>query len=371
MGMHRRRSHRSVVIAVLVPVLLVLAAPVRASAGGPFLVGVTYGNQGWAMDQVRALEAWQGKRHAVVNIFTNWDGSTKTMNNLFGQQLPNVWANGNVPLVTWEPFTGRNTPSDIERRIAGGAYDAYVQNWALRLRGFLDGPDGRPSTADDRRAYLRLGHEMNGDWYPWGAAVGANHPSDFVAMWRRVHGAFDTLGIGPAQLQWIWTVNHEDVGGFPAEAFFPGDTFLDWVAVDGYNWGASQSWSSWRSPSEVLGPMVGRVRQLSARPLAFTETASTTATPAGASPAAKSQWVTGLFDYAVAAQARMVVWFNQDKETEWAVFGGARGDGVFKYGRTSYRTYAAYRDAVNRPEAVGSTGGGRLISDAQFAGTSP
>ncbi len=370
--MGRHRSLSSVLAGVMLVLALVFDSTlVGASGGGGFLVGVTYGNQGWAMDRVRALEAWQGKRHAVVNLFTNWDGSTKTVDNLFAQQLPNIWANGNIPLITWEPFTGKNTPGDIERRIASGAFDGYVADWAARLKRFLDGPDGRPSTADDRRAYLRLGHEMNGDWYPWGAAVGANSPSDYVAMWRRVHGAFASRGMGPAQLQWIWAVNSEDVGGAVAEEFYPGDDVVDWMAVDGYNWGASQAWSSWRSPAAVLGPMVVRLRALSARPLAITETASTTATAAGASVAAKSEWVTALFDYAVGAQARMVVWFNQDKETDWAVFGGARGDGTFKYGRTSYRTYAAYRDAVRRPEAAGSTGTGRLISDAQFAGTSP
>ena len=366
--MHLRRWQRSIILAVILPALALLSVPAGASAEGQFLVGVYYGNQGWAMDQVRAMEAWQGKRHAVVNLFTNWDGSTKTQNNLFAQQLPNIWANGNVPLITWEPFTGRTTPADIERRVAAGQYDAYVTDWAGRLRGFLNGPDGASGTSDDRRAYLRLGHEMNGNWYPWGAAVGGNSPSDFVAMWRRVHGAFDALGVGSAQLQWIWSVNHEDVGGFPAEAFFPGDASVDWVAVDGYNWGASQTWSSWRAPAEVLGPMVARLRAISARPLALTETASTTLTASGSSLAAKSQWATDLFGYAGAAQARMVVWFNQDKETDWAVFGGAKGDGVFKYGRTSYRTYSAYRAAVTRPEVVGSSGQGRLITDAQFAG---
>jgi beta-mannanase len=369
--MRRRRWQRSILGAVVVPALAVLAV-LSTSAGaateGQFLVGVYYGNQGWAMDQVRALEAWQGKRQAVVNLFTDWDASTKTKNNLFAQQLPNIWANGNVPLITWEPSTGSATPPDIERRIAAGQYDAYVADWARRLRAFLNGPDGMPGTSDDRRAYLRLGHEMNGNWYPWGAAVGDNSPSDFVAMWRRVHGAFDAVGLGPAQLQWVWAVNNEDVGGFPAEAFFPGDASVDWVAVDGYNWGASQTWSAWRTPAEVLGPMVDRIRAISARPLALTETASTTVTASGSSAAAKSQWATALFDYATAAQARMVVWFNQDKETDWAVFGGAKGDSAFKYGRATYRTYSAYRAAVTRPETIGSSGQGRLITDAQFAG---
>ena len=366
--MGRWRWLGAVVLAVVLPAAALLSLPAGAAAEGQLLVGVYYGNQGWAMDQVRALEAWQGQRHAVVNLFTSWDGSTKTKSNLFAQQLPNIWANGNVPLITWEPFTGKATPSDVERRIGAGQYDAYVTEWAGRLRSFLNGPDGARGTSDDRRAYLRLGHEMNGNWYPWGAAMGGNSPADFVAMWRRVHAVFDTLGVGPAQLQWIWSVNHEDVGGFPAEAFFPGDALVDWVAVDGYNWGAGQTWSSWQTPAQVLGPMVGRLRAISARPLALTETASTTLTASGASLAYKSQWATELFDYARTAQARMVVWFNEDKETDWAVFGGAKGDGAVKYGRTSYRTYSSYRSAVMRPEVVGSSGQGRLISDTQFAG---
>ncbi|HLF40972.1 MAG TPA: endoglucanase, partial [Acidimicrobiia bacterium] len=199
-----------------------------------------------------------------------------------------------------------------------------------------------------------------------------NTPGDYVAMWRRVHGAFSGAGVGPSQLQWIWAVNHTDNGGFRAEDFFPGDAFVDWVAVDGYNWGASQSWSTWTSPAGVFADMVGRVRAISGRPLALTETASTTALPSGPSVPAKSEWVTGLFDYAAVAGARMVVWFNTDKETDWAVFGGARGDGTFRYGKTTYRTYSAYRAAVASSAAIPAAAGNpRLLTDAQFAGTLP
>src|SRR5689334_9640437 len=74
------------------------------TAFGATLLGVYYGNQGWKMEQVQAMESWQGKRHTVVNMFTNWCNQTKTMNNLFGQQLVNIWNNKNVPMVTWEPF---------------------------------------------------------------------------------------------------------------------------------------------------------------------------------------------------------------------------------------------------------------------------
>lgn len=370
MGRLRRLGVLAVTAALAVVPLH--ASPAASATTGGFLLGVYYGNQGWAMDDVGALEAWQGKRHAVVSLFTNWDGSRRVMDNLFTRQLPAVWGNGNVPLVTWEPFTGKKTPADIERRIAVGDYDVYVAEWAGRLAGFLDGPDGLAGTADDRRAYLRLGHEMNGDWYPWGAAVGHDSPADFVAMWRRVHHAFAAAGLGGDRLGWIWAVNHEDVGGHPAEAFFPGDTYVDWVAVDGYNWGSSQAWSSWRDPADVLGPMVDRLRALTDRPLAITETASSTAGAPGSAVTGKSAWITGLFDYAVTAEARLVVWFNEDKETDWAVFGGSGGDVTVRSGRTRYRAFSAYGDAVRRVEAVAADAANpRLLTDEQFAGRLP
>ena len=344
----------------------VLLAVAGVSLRGATLLGIYYGNQGWKMEQVQALETWQGKSHAVVNLFTDWTTTTKVMNNLFGQQLPNIWKNGNVPMITWEPFTGGQTPNDVEVRIANGQYDAYVTTWAGRMKTFLAGPDGVFGNADDRRAYIRLAHEMNGNWYAWSAAVGANTPADYVAMWQRVVGIFDRLGLDAAHLQWVWCVNNEDVGGFSAEAFYPGDNFVDWIAVDGYNWGTSQTWSSWKSPAQTYDAMLSRIRSLTTKPVALTEFASTSA---GGGVAFKSQWIADLFQYVTAQDIRLVCWFNEDKETDWAFFGGATGDGQFKFGRTTYRTYSAYRTAITPATFVPSNRANpRLLTDLEFAG---
>jgi mannan endo-1,4-beta-mannosidase len=350
-----------------------VAAAGTASAQGQALLGVYYGNQGWKMDQVRAMEAWQGKRHAVVNLFTDWCNRSKSLDNLFRQQLPNIWAHGSVPVVSWEPYlcSAAATPNDVEVRAARGDYDAYVNAWAERMKAFVSGPDGSLGTADDRRAYIRLAHEMNGDWYPWGAAVGGNSAASHVLMWQRVRGIFWAKGLDARTVQWIWAVNHEDVGAARAEDYYPGDAYVDWIGIDGYNWGASQSWSSWRSPEEVFAPMLARLRALTARPLAITETASTSATPGAVNVAAKSAWITQLFSYASspAAGARMLVWFNEDKEADWAVFGGSNGDETYRAGRTSYKAYGAYRAAVQAPWLLAPLGGDpRIIGDTAFAG---
>lgn len=353
-----------------------LAIHFAAAANAQALLGVYYGNQGWKMDQVRAMEAWQGKRHAVVNLFTDWCSRTKTLDNLFNQQLPAIWANGNVPVVSWEPYlcSPASTPNDVEVRAGRGDYDAYLRAWADRMKAFVSGPDGSLGTADDRRVYIRLAHEMNGNWYPWGAAVGGNSAADYVLMWQRVRGIFWEKGLDARTLQWIWAVNHEDVGMARAEDYYPGPEYVDWIGIDGYNWGASQSWSSWSTPEQVFEPMVMRLRGLTAsqpKPLALTETASSSSTPGKVDVAAKSLWITQLFGYATgsATGARMIVWFNEDKETDWAVFGGANGDETYRGGRTSYKAYRSYRDAAKAPALLpSSTVDPRLMTDAVFAG---
>jgi beta-mannanase len=330
---------------------------------------VYYGNQGWAMSDVRNMETWQGKKDAVVTLFTDWCSSTHELSNLFGQQLPNIWSNANVPMITWQPTLCSGTPNNIDAQAAAGAYDSYLKSWASRLKTFLSGPDGVFGTADDRRAYIRLGHEMNGNWYPWSAAGTANTPADYIAMWKHVKGIFDAQGLDASHVQWIWCVNDTDNGGFTAEQYYPGDTYVNWVAIDGYNWGTSQSWSSWQTASQVFAPMLSRLRALTAKPVAITETASSTATASGVSIPAKSQWISDFFSYLAANNIEMVSWFNTDKETDWAVFGGVNGDGTYMAGHTTYRTYAAYKAAVGASNLLPSTPGTpRLITDAQFSG---
>jgi hypothetical protein len=106
--------------------LVLCVLPLVAAAQGQALLGVYYGNQGWKMDQVRAMEAWQGKRHAVVNLFTDWCNRSKNIDNLFRQQLPNIWASGNVPVVSWESYlcSRSATPANVAARAAAGEYDA-------------------------------------------------------------------------------------------------------------------------------------------------------------------------------------------------------------------------------------------------------
>lgn len=360
-----RRSFHILTLVIFAANGFVGAGTASASGGGKSaLLGVYYGRSGQSMGDVQALEAWQGKHYAVLNLFTSWDPGVR--GGLFGSQLPNIWANGNVPMITWEPYTaGSGTPLDVEVQIAGGSFDSYIASWAADLKRFLAGPDGLYGTGDDRRAYLRFAHEMNANWYPWAADMGGNRPGDYIAMWRRVHDAFNLQGIDSTRLQWVWAPNRSDVGAFKAEDFYPGNAYVDWVGLDGYNRPPSEQ-PKRRTPGQVFDNMLKRVHKISSRPVAITEVATSSDGKSGSTDLAyKNSWIRDVYSYALKKNVKMITWFNQDKAGDWAVFGGLRGDTT----SGSYLAYSAYRTAVSRPQLVGSNPAApRLIDDASFQG---
>jgi hypothetical protein len=148
-------------------------------------------------------------------------------------------------------------------------------------------------------------------------------------MWRHVKGIFAERGLDASHVQWVWCVNHTDNGDFAAERFYPGDEYVDWVAIDGYNWGETEEWSNWSMPAELYDPMIARLRRLTNKPLAIPEYATTSATTSGASAAAKGEWISAVLRYVQERDVRLIAWFNEDKETDWAVFGGRLGDASF------------------------------------------
>ncbi|CAF4257634.1 unnamed protein product, partial [Rotaria sordida] len=114
---------------------------------------------------------------------------------------------------------------------------------------------------------------MNGNWYPW--SMGST-PQDFIETWRHIHDIFTNKSLNSTRLQWIWCVNNADVGSYTAEHYWVGENYIDWMGIDGYNFGRSQSWSSWLSPSQVFDNMIIRLQNLSAtKPICINEYAST------------------------------------------------------------------------------------------------
>lgn len=334
----------------LIPIGLtlgLLASPLVSQANT--LLGVYYGNQGWAMPEVVELEQWQEKKHSVVTLFTGWSENSKYL--LFNHQLDKVWNHGSIPMITWEPWFGEGTPDNIETLIAQGEYDEYIASWADNLKNFIAGDDQQLGTEDDKRAYIRLAHEANGNWYPWSAQQGVNTPDDFTSMWKHVWNLVAQTGLNQDHIQWVWTVNASDAGSFTAEDYYPGEQYVDWVGIDGYNWGNDYSWSTWRTPEAVFADMLQRLRVIAPnKPVSLPEVGSTSNKAGVTDLAAKDEWISQLFSYLHTADIRMISWFNEDKEADWQMFDGRNGPALWN----DKFVYPAYKTEVQNSALIGA-----------------
>jgi beta-mannanase len=227
----------------------------------------------------------------------------------FGQQPPiadldSVAARGATSLITWEPWRwggGVNQLAYTNAGIAAGDHDAYLRQWGTALASW-----GKP-------VMLRYAHEMNGNWYPWADGVNGNPSGSYMAAWRHVHDVLE--GQGATNVQWVWSPNVPYVGSTALSGLYPGPTYVDVVALDGYNWGTAASWSSWTSPAGLFNKGLAQLRSLAiGKPILIAETGSA---EAGGS---KASWNTDLVAQ-LSSQSDVMgfVWFNHNKETDWRI----------------------------------------------------
>ena len=272
------------------------AAPAPTGRTTALRFGVSVPGGPTASAELDASATAAGERPSVVLSYADFT----TAPPLAG--LDAVRARGADPVVTWEPWTWGS--ADRTRfsmsSIAAGAHDAYLRTWADSLRRW------------GGTVYLRFAHEQNGDWYPWSVGGGTT-AADYTAAWRHVAQLFDQAGAG--NVQFVWNPNVSYPGSSPMAATWPGADVVDLVGLDGYNWGTSQSWSSWQSPQTVFASSLAELRALApGKPVVIGEVASA---EAGGDKAA---WIRDLVTWLDAQRdVAAVVWFDHAKETDWRI----------------------------------------------------
>ncbi len=336
--------------------------PADATREGQTLLGMTLPKV--REKRLERVDEWTGVPNATVVTFANLGWSAGGIDQYVADVLDTIWAHGAVPHVVWQPYlaTASETPGSIPADIAAGAHDDLVERWATRLSNWLQTPAGLP----DRRLYLNFAPEMNGDWVPWGGADGESTAVDFAAMWRHVYDRVMATGLDGSHVRWVWTANNASRDDEPIDAYYPGDDYVDWLGVHGYNW---DEWGGWSTPEDIFSWMLGEVRSVADKPVTFSECGCSSSYEGSYHPDKKGAWIEQLYDYAATEDVRMVCWFNIDAETDWAVFGGKRGTASWSHEGKSYPVYPAYRRAVGRDRVLPAhPDHPRRLTDAEFAG---
>ena len=151
--------------------------------------------------------------------------------------------------------------------------------------------------------YVRPMHEMNDKTYPWSIGVNGNTgPQQYITAWRHIVGIFQQVGAN--NVQFVWCVGAEPATPNPAE-FFPGDNYLSWIALDGYNRG-----NPWKSFTSIFSSAYDEITAVSDRPVMIAET-GTVDSPTD--PAAKAAWITSALEQEIPQQfprIRAVLYFD-------------------------------------------------------------
>jgi hypothetical protein len=260
----------------------------------------------WDPTKIDAFTALVGVAPPVVMWYQDWEHPG--VREFDPVKMNAVASRGAVPVLTWNPWDdsgSANQPAYALRTITAGDHDPFIRQWA------------RDAAAWRQPFYLRFAPEMNGDWFPWSPGVNGNTVSDYVAAWRHVVDIFRQEGATNAA--WVWCPNVTDAPQAAFTPLYPGDGYVDWVALDGYNWGASQPgdpYKHWLSFADIFGPSYDALTALTSKPVMIAEVAST---ELGGDKAA---WMThGLLTDLPARfpRVRMVIWFDENKETDWRV----------------------------------------------------
>ena len=315
------------------------------------------------MNEVRNISSWLGKHQTVVVSFTDW--CNYSMIDLFNSKLDNLWNNQSIPLITWQLFLcNYKSQPGVIKLVNNHIFDLYLDQFSDHLKNWLAGNDSIYGTDDDRRIYIRLAHEMNGNWYPWSQN---STPNEYISAWHYIHNIFTNKGMDSTRLQWIWSVNYADFGNYTAEDYWIGDNYTDWIGIDGYNFGASRG-GTWEWPNEIYPNMIERIRKLSTiKPLSINEYGSTSIIHSGnvSNVTLKTEWLNQFCNFISDSEIKMASYFNIELETDWSIFGGTFGDSIWN----NFKAYSAYRNCLQSDEWIQpNITNKRLITDEQFAG---
>lgn len=278
-------------------------------AGAPSLAEQPGGGVSRPLSFVPEQGVWLGQYYGAANIAMTTTKLGRTLRiHLKYFAWDEDWTNavredldaGRIPLLNWDP-------EGIDfHDIVSGAHDANIAAHAQSAKAL------------GANFFLDFAAEMNGDpaWSGGDAAL-------YVAAYRHIHDLF--MAAGADNVVWAWCPNVTDIqGGNDATlSYYPGDAYVDWMGVDGYNWGQVRG-RNWHSFAELFANIYPLLAA-KGKPIIIGETAST---EVGGN---KGAWIDAIVPSLrdTFPMIKALVWFDIRKETDWRISSSARSQAAF------------------------------------------
>lgn len=263
----------------VLPALKGTSPPALPESGCLFGTNLPLGRLG-ATTQDESRIAWEtqvGRTVAVHRLFYQWFDVFPTA---YEESLPA----GQVPVMSWGASTYHSVIVTFAE-IAAGKQDAEIDARAADVKAY-----GAP-------IFLCFDHEPEG---PQGGTA-----AEFVAAWQRIHDRFAAAGV--TNVSWVTILTAAHYRTDP-DLYYPGDTYVDLVGADGYNWYGCEGRSDpWKPFANVFDAFY-RYGVSKGKPMLIGEWASTEDL---AVEGRKAAWIAEATDTLKAwPEIKVVTWFD-------------------------------------------------------------
>jgi mannan endo-1,4-beta-mannosidase len=277
------------------------------------------------VSEIDAFEAKVGRKIDTINWFMGINGDKGELPALPLKEMNESFkSKGIIPMLTLEPWgeikdkQGKpKSPLDV---INNGSLDDYFKHMAQDLKSY------------GVLVRFRFGHEMiqndvpesndlHPGWYPW-----QDTPKQYVEAFRRIHKIFKEEGA--ANVEFVWSPNYHTQDSAILAKYYPGQTYVDWIGLDGYNWAGGDF-------NSIFKPIYKALTQtqedlFGAKPIMISEMAM--AESLDVKKRTKSAWILDTFTRLKNEYPRVksIYWFNVNKEKDWRLDSSADAFETFK-----------------------------------------
>lgn len=232
------------------------------------------------------------------------------------RDFPEAYANlvtgrGTTLLIYWYPMDYTKSKGAQDefhfKKILDGAWDEYIDSFA------------QAAAKNGGDIIIAPFEEVNGSWTYWNGVNGTyGTKEEYIDTF---HYLRNKMRIAP-NVRFAWIVNHvsvPDTNENAITAYYPGDTYVDIIGINAFNFG-----TPWLSFDALIGRAVGGVLPYH-KPIYITSTAS-------APGEQKATWIQDMFasTYFKNGTVKGFVWFNENKERDWSVWSDGDSEQVFR-----------------------------------------
>jgi len=159
------------------------------------------------------------------------------------EAVSKVYQDGRILMLTLQPFSEGHTLIAVPE-IINGQYDAQIKEWAVGLKEI-----GEP-------VFVSPLNEMNSDWDPWCAWFFGKDTDLYIEAWRHIVNLFREAQAD--NVLFVWNPHNSSFPDFQwnnAHLYYPGDEYVDWIGLSGYNNGTTHPGDEWREFDEIFKPL--------------------------------------------------------------------------------------------------------------------